>query len=212
MADILQTKPQDWKYVSEGGATIVFSYHGPPHEGFNGTVLRLRKSPSSVSKSDAGKRPQQDGRDRDDNEPDDPMIEYQTKCMERLIPAEYLPKLQSVDLDRNWLEQLVELQNSLRPEDRRVKDGVDLNRKKGVLATDLVGGDWLTVEIKVIEQISFMPPILTLCLEAKMGLFTITGSFVRGNQGRQDKDLSFLYAFSLEGPTRGTSGYRLLSP
>ena len=39
------TSPHDWKYVSEGGSTIVFSYAGPPHPHFDGTALRLRKGP-----------------------------------------------------------------------------------------------------------------------------------------------------------------------
>src|SRR5258708_6482561 len=42
--DATKTSPSDWKYVSEGGATIVFSYAGPPHPDFAHTVLRLRKS------------------------------------------------------------------------------------------------------------------------------------------------------------------------
>lgn len=206
MADILQTKPQDWKYVSEGGATIVFSYNGPSLAEFNGTVLRLRKA--SIRKSDSF---QEAGADAYEGEPDDPMIEYQTKCMERLIPAQYLPRLQSVHLDKSWLERFVELQNPIRPKDRREKDEIDLDRKKGVLATDLVGGNWLTVEIKVIELPTFIQQFfLTLLPEAKMGHFTITYSFIRGDQGHQNKDLSFLYAFSLESSERRTGTYGIL--
>ncbi|OSD08524.1 hypothetical protein PYCCODRAFT_1441388 [Trametes coccinea BRFM310] len=42
------TSPLDWKYVAEGGSTIVFSYAGPPRPQFDGTVLRLRKRPLSA--------------------------------------------------------------------------------------------------------------------------------------------------------------------
>lgn len=152
MADILQTKPANWKYVSEGGATIVFSYAGPSHPDFDGTVLRLRKSalPAKGSQKKAPTQPT-------DGEPDDPTIEYQTKCMQRLIPPEHLPRLQTVQLDRFWLEELVKLQNDVRPEERKEKDEIDLERKKGVLATDLVGGNWLAVEIKVNIVTVFAP-------------------------------------------------------
>ena len=138
MADVRHTQPSNWKYVSEGGATIVFSYAGPPHPKFDGTVLRLRKVPATVSspkKSDT------------ESERDDPTIEYQSKCIERLIPPQYLPRLETVALDRSWLEALVALHGS--PKGRREKGGINLERKKGVLATDLVGGNWLAVEIKV---------------------------------------------------------------
>lgn len=142
MPEILQTKPSDWHYVSEGGATIVFSYKGPSHPDFEGTVLRLRKAPVF-----AGGHPS--SAVSDEEEPDDPTIEFQTKCMRRLIPPEHLPRLESVWLDQSWLAELVRLQDGIRPETRRRKDQVDIKRKKGVLATDIVGGDWLAIEVKV---------------------------------------------------------------
>ena len=143
MADVLDTNPNNWKYVSEGGATIVFSYVGPPHPKFDGTILRLRKTPVTLS------RPKEYTQSDSESERDDPIIEYQSKCIERLIPPQYLPRLETVVLDRSWLEALVTLHDSARPEERREKGGIDLERKKGVLATDLVGGNWLAVEIKV---------------------------------------------------------------
>ncbi|KAF5330845.1 hypothetical protein D9619_005472 [Psilocybe cf. subviscida] len=140
MADVVHTQPKDWKYVSEGGATIVFSYVGPPNPAFNGTVLRLRKRKVSLGDQsleiDLG------------DEPDDPSIVYQTKVMSRLIPPEHLPVLQTVHLERGWLQDIAQFHAASRPEDRIRVDTIDLSRKKGVLATDLVGGDWLAVEIK----------------------------------------------------------------
>ncbi|KAG6814553.1 hypothetical protein H0H92_000081 [Tricholoma furcatifolium] len=134
------TLPQHWRYVSEGGATIVFSYVGPQNNQFDGTVLRLRKAALSISSSENTVNSQE--------ELDDPMIEFQHKCMERLIPLEHLPRLESVHVARDWLESLISVHDAERPEERRAKDQIDLRRKKGVLATDLVGGDWLSVEIK----------------------------------------------------------------
>ena len=143
MADVRHTNPSNWKYVSEGGKTIVFSYAGPPHSKFDGTILRLRKKPVTVSK------PENFAQSDSESEGNDPIIEYQSKCIERLIPPQYLPRLETVILDRSWLEALVALHDSARPEKRRKKDGINLERKKGVLATDLVGGNWLAIEIKV---------------------------------------------------------------
>ena len=135
-ADVRHTNPSNWKYMSEGGATIVFSYAGPPHPKFDGTILRLRKAPAQSDSLSESER-------------DDPTIEYQSKCIERLIPPQYLPRLETVVLDRSWLEALVALHDSVRPKERREKGAINLERKKGVLATDLVGGNWLAVEIKV---------------------------------------------------------------
>ncbi|GLB34803.1 putative phosphorylates Ins(1,3,4,5,6)P5 at position 2 to form Ins(1,2,3,4,5,6)P6 (InsP6 or phytate) [Lyophyllum shimeji] len=148
-ARVTDTLPEHWKYVSEGGATIVFSYVGPPDPHFNGTVLRLRKS------TVPGVASQVNGAGETQRDPDDPMIEYQQKCMERLIPVEHLPRLQSVHVDRRWLESLVTLHDTERPQDRRVKGQVDLTRTKGVLATDVVGSSRLAVEIK--PKWAFLP-------------------------------------------------------
>ena len=132
--------------MSEGGATIVFSYTGAPHCRFDGRVLRLRKISAATSShiNHAESRGDSVGDERDD-----PIMEYQSKCIERLIPLQYLPRLETIGLDRPWLEALVALHDSVRPENRREKDAIDVERKKGVLATDLVGGNWLAVEIKV---------------------------------------------------------------
>jgi inositol-pentakisphosphate 2-kinase len=141
MADVVHTQPKDWKYVSEGGATIVFSYIGPPNPVFDGTVLRLRKR--KVSLDDQSLEVVLG------DEPDDPSIEYQTKVISRLIPSQHLPVLQTVHLEKRWLQDFAQFHAASRPEDRTRLDIIDLSRKKGVLATDLVGGNWLAVEIKV---------------------------------------------------------------
>ncbi|PFH54239.1 hypothetical protein AMATHDRAFT_169926 [Amanita thiersii Skay4041] len=141
MAGITSTRPGDWRYVSEGGATIVFSYIGPSLPTFNNTVLRLRKA----SLNSPGSYDQKD----------DPAIEYQEKCMVRLIPPIHLPRLESISLDRAWLEKMVETHDKDRPKERRLQDGIDLNRTKGTLATDLVGGNWIAVEIK--PKWAFLP-------------------------------------------------------
>jgi inositol-pentakisphosphate 2-kinase len=148
LVSIISTSPQDWKYISEGAANIVFSYNGDPHRDpyFNGKVLRLRKSASTVSREIPG-FPSVDRLD-DPDEPDDPIIEFQHKIIQRLIPSEYLPRLTPIRVEGSWLQDLAKLCDSDRPSHRRQKDGVDLTRTKAVLATDLVGSDAFAVEIK----------------------------------------------------------------
>ncbi|KAL0946824.1 hypothetical protein HGRIS_012993 [Hohenbuehelia grisea] len=133
---VSDTLPLEWKYISEGGATIVFSYEGPPDPRFDGMVLRLRKCA-------AGTEPEIQY-----DEPDDPMIEYQRKCMERLFPRAHLPRLCSAIVDEPWLRALAVAHESSRPADRRHTDHIDYSRTKAVLATDLIGSEGLAIEIK----------------------------------------------------------------
>lgn len=131
---------------------MVFSYIGDPllHPQFAGMVLRLRKISLESSAGDS-----QDGifLDAGADEPDDPMIEFQHSIMERLISPEHLPRLLSVRVEHEWLHDLVNLHDGYRPPARRKKDCVDLKRTKAVIATDLVGGNGLAVEIKVKRMI-----------------------------------------------------------
>lgn len=135
-----ETSPADWKYIAEGGATLVLSYDGSPNPKFTGTVLRLRKADIHVVFEDA---PQFW------SEPEDPIIQFQDEVIERLLLPENLPRLQRVDVERPWLEQIADRIEEQRPAKRREKDKIDLSRHKAVLATDLVGGKGWAVEIKV---------------------------------------------------------------
>uniref|UniRef100_D8PUZ6 Inositol-pentakisphosphate 2-kinase n=1 Tax=Schizophyllum commune (strain H4-8 / FGSC 9210) TaxID=578458 RepID=D8PUZ6_SCHCM len=190
-ADVTVTSPSDWKYVSEGGATIVFSYAGPSNPQFDGTVLRLRKCPapmlhraSSIQDAVIQEEPApitpQDPTSpaiitaEELEEPDDPMIEYQARCMERLIPKVHLPRMESVRVERGWLQRLRDLKDGERPPERRAKDQIDVTRRKGVLATDLVGGDTIAVEIK--PKWAFLPSPKHLS-EATRGIKTRTCRF-----------------------------------
>ena len=148
--NVTSTSPGDWKYVSEGGATIVFSYCGPPDPVFTGTVLRLRKVSRNLNKdvglhSDSGSA----AFEGEEEEPDDPSISFQQKVISQLIPPAYLPRLEPVHVDQRWLEALKTVSEKVRPVERQLKDELDVHHHKGVLATDLVGGEGLAVEIKV---------------------------------------------------------------
>ncbi|KAG9318637.1 inositol-pentakisphosphate 2-kinase [Chiua virens] len=145
--NVAQTRPQDWAYLSEGGSTVVFSYTGSPNPHFTGKVLRLRKTLlNSPEVSD----------DKTIEEEDDPVITFQNTVMAALLPSKFLPDLEIVLLDADWLEALDALHNDQRPVERRAKDRIDKSRQKGILATDLIGGaDILAIEIK--PKWGFMP-------------------------------------------------------
>lgn len=143
--DVSLTSPADWKYISEGGSSIVFSYAGPASPYFTGTALRLRKTTTSdgdVDLPDLQDTPE-------DEEPDDPTIVFQQRVSQRLIPTECLPRLLSVKVTEPWLQELRDLSSEHRPEVRRAKDDIALKKTKAVLADDLVGGEGFVIEIKV---------------------------------------------------------------
>lgn len=141
LASVADTLPLEWKYVSEGGATAVFSYVGPSDPQFDGMVLRLRKCPLG--------HPFRSAEEMTQEEPDDATVEFQQRCMERLVPPIHLPRMVSVKLNEPWLRALSEAHNIDRRAERRRVDEIDWSRTKGVLATDLIGTDGLAVEIKV---------------------------------------------------------------
>ncbi|KAI0333575.1 hypothetical protein GY45DRAFT_1368302 [Cubamyces sp. BRFM 1775] len=155
---IEHTSPRDWKYISEGGSTIVFSYTGPAHPQFDGTALRLRKRPVSAAAphgydTQRNIEKQADGsasavEEEPVDEPDDPTIVFQRTVIEQLVPRAHLPRLDAVHVARAWLAELAALTEPLRPPERRVADAIDTDRRKAVLATDLVGGEGWAVEIK----------------------------------------------------------------
>jgi len=143
---ISETDPRDWEYVAEGGSTIVFSYNGPRSLSFDGMVLRLRKTPRR-SHSDLTAPTGKEGSNLEDTE--DPAVDFQEHVISRLVPAEFLPHLEHVEVEPAWLEKMIVAHDGKRPEKRRVKDCIDLKRTKAVLATNLIGGKGWAVEIKV---------------------------------------------------------------
>ena len=142
---ISETDPRDWTYIAEGGSTIVFSFGGPRNLHFDGTVIRLRKSPLHSSDLPAPTSDEKTSQDADD-----PTVDFQEHVISRLIPAEFLPHLEHVQVERNWLERMVSFHNETRPAKRRAKDMIDVERTRAVLATDLIGSKGWAVEIKVI--------------------------------------------------------------
>ena len=140
------TDPHDWEYVAEGGSTIVFSYNGPRSLSFDGMVLRLRKAPRR-SHFDPMTSTGKEDPNLEDTE--DPVVDFQEHVISRLVPAEFLPHLEHVEVEPAWLEKMFVAHDGKRPEKRRVKDCIDLKRTKAVLATNLIGSNGWAVEIKV---------------------------------------------------------------
>jgi hypothetical protein len=149
-APISETNPRDWTYIAEGGSTIVFSYDGPRNLHFDGTVIRLRKSPvlppSSLSPPDPDEKTSEGA--------EDPTVDFQEHVISRLVSPEFLPHLEHVRVERSWLERMVGFHDDQRPAKRRTQDGIDLKRTRAVLATDLIGSKGWAVEIKVLSDFS----------------------------------------------------------
>lgn len=131
-----QTSPSQWKYISEGGATIVFSYHGPPHPILTGKVLRLRKT-----------SPEGQGTPRPVS--DDLIVAFQQQVISRLLDPSYLADLQVVPLQADWVEAFSMHHESFRPQERRRTSMIDCSRCTAVVAPDLIGGLSCAVEVKV---------------------------------------------------------------
>jgi inositol-pentakisphosphate 2-kinase len=134
-----QTSPAQWKYISEGGATIVFSYNGPHHPTLTGKVLRLRKAPREGLPHSIS---------------DDNPVAFQQNVISRLLDPSYLPDLQIISLQTDWVEALSIHHESFRPQERSSTSVIDCSRHSGVLAPDLIGGLSCAVELKVNNQLS----------------------------------------------------------
>ena len=134
--DARSTSSGDWSYVSEGGATMVFSYVGSQNVNFSGMVLRLRKAPLSDLQ---GVGPSLSEDEAYAAELDDPSIAFQMRVTSRLIPSEHLPRLLACRVSYDLLSSLSRSSASLRPAERSLKDTIDTRKRRAVLATDLVG-------------------------------------------------------------------------
>jgi hypothetical protein len=150
MAFVTATSPGDWTYVSEGRNNIVFSYTGPRHARFSGTVLRVRKTvrPGSANHGVL------------DSERDcTTIVAFQQNVITRLIPSTHLPRLEVVQLGEGWLEALAARWDEMRPTERRKIDRIDVSATDAIQATDLVGNGVLVVEIKVL-----VPRLFSFCV------------------------------------------------
>ncbi|KII88113.1 hypothetical protein PLICRDRAFT_698563 [Plicaturopsis crispa FD-325 SS-3] len=142
-APLADTAPSDWRYVAEGGSTIVFSYIGAPHPRFSGTVLRMRKAPLDAPAEEATAVLD--------------AAEFHRTVIERVVDPQWLTKLESVPLDREWVERFARVHDASveRPGERRQAKVIDVACNTAVLSPDLVGSEKLAVEIK--PKWAFLP-------------------------------------------------------
>lgn len=142
--NVANTSCNDWQYVSEGGATIVFGYNGPDHPIFTGKVLSLRKIAINhkpcVQISD---------RNHDGVHLERSAIAFQSRVVSKLMAPKYLPRLQTVHVEKPWLQALRNSSDQVRPDSRRLADTLDIDNNSAVLTTNLVRSRGLVVEIKV---------------------------------------------------------------
>jgi inositol-pentakisphosphate 2-kinase len=137
------------------------------------------------------------------------MIAFQENIISKLVPFEFLPSLVVVVLDEGWLRSLSALRDGDRPAERRQTDQIDVHRKKGVLATDLIGGTPIAMEIKVV--VSLLGEYLGLTdYLAEMGIFTYRMPSLARDCRSEDSNVQILHAHELQNRTRGRR-YDLLS-
>ncbi|KAH9998177.1 inositol-pentakisphosphate 2-kinase [Russula compacta] len=148
-----QTSPSQWKYISEGGTTIVFSYHAQAHPILTGKVLRLRKT---SPEGQGAPRPVSD---------DKLIVAFQQQVISRLLDPSYLADLQIVLLEADWVEAFSMHHESFRPQERRRTSMIDCSRCTAVLAPDLIGGLSCAVEVK--PKWGFLPNSIHLSPESK---------------------------------------------
>ncbi|KZV96177.1 hypothetical protein EXIGLDRAFT_609571 [Exidia glandulosa HHB12029] len=166
VADATQTLPTDWQYVAEGGASTVLAYIGAEHAGFDGKVLMLRKRPLDILSPPLHGDLSLDLADKTVAEEDDDFaVAFQRRVTGRLVPEHLLPELGAAHVSTNWLKDVAAAIDATRPASRRAKDSLDLDRTKGVLATNLVGARGLVVEIK--PKWGFIPSTTHLSEETR---------------------------------------------
>lgn len=196
LVDARKTTATDWRYVSEGGATIVFSYTGAESDP-GGMVLRLRKAPVVEIESIQPPTNAQAEDSEFSAEPDDPTILFQSRVTSHLVPPAHLPRLVSCRVSHALLSSLSVLSNSLRPPERTRKDAIDTRKRRAVLATDLIGHDALSFAVEIKPKWAFLPNTAFLSPEtrdvkAKYGRF-VMHSYYRTTEDDKDQDATSTY-------------------
>ncbi|KAK1925792.1 inositol-pentakisphosphate 2-kinase, partial [Papiliotrema laurentii] len=94
------TAPSDWRYRTEGGAHLIFTYAGSSPS-FSGRVLRIRKPTSPMDAHEAAG------------------ILWKEKLLPKLISSSLLLGSKAVDLDTEWVKTLLGEAEGARPRSRR---------------------------------------------------------------------------------------------
>jgi hypothetical protein len=157
ISDLCSTSPSDWKFAAEGGANIVFKYHGS-NSVYYGRVLRVPKFQlASLVKPDNGSHHFTSSPLRAAKA--DLQTVWREEILPRLVPPELLLDVHEQVLDAQWADEVLRLSESLRPETRKDVAVLDVSKEtngtvKGILMEDMAGQGMegetvLSVEIKV---------------------------------------------------------------
>jgi hypothetical protein len=92
---------EDWHYIAEGGANLVFGYHGRTLD-YRNKALRIPKSLNT----------------RIEDDESDISILWRDELLPKLLPKSHLPDVQPVSLDGLWVASLVEHVQHTRPDFR----------------------------------------------------------------------------------------------
>jgi hypothetical protein len=135
-------KIADWHYIAEGGANLVFGYHGRNPE-FRNKALRIPKSLDTKPEDGVS----------------DTSILWRDELLPKLLPKTHLPNVKPVLLEGRWVAGLVEHVQDTRPDFRADVDlstfSTSATPVKATLMDDLrasssdVSHTVLAIEIKV---------------------------------------------------------------
>lgn len=137
------TTTSDWHYIAEGGANLVFGYHGPSNK-FRNKALRIPKTPAQDISAGPSEYEVSES--------------WRQDLLLRLLSKKYLPVTEAVSLDASWVERLLQESHSARPETRietHPEPSPSTQTVQATLMTDLRGGSSgpdvkvLAIEVKV---------------------------------------------------------------
>jgi hypothetical protein len=95
------TNVDDWHYIAEGGANLVFGYHGSS-DVYQNKALRIPKTTSTQITGDTP----------------DLSILWRDELLPRLLSKQYLPDVKPVSLESGWVARLVRTVQDVRPDFR----------------------------------------------------------------------------------------------
>jgi len=144
-ADSSSTTVADWTYIAEGGDTMVLAYTGQPRADLDRTVLRLKKLRRNPTMLPDGSGPYAPEPVTDDNF----TLRYQHEIIERLLPTKLLPRYGTAQVTPQWLASVNDAMENKRPAQRLIDDYISLRQSRGLLATNLIAGNGVVVELKV---------------------------------------------------------------
>jgi hypothetical protein len=136
-----ETAASDWSYIGEGGAHILFAYHGPVAS-WNKRVLRIRKR--KANPDDAAQQA---------------LSTWRSELLPQLLPTTDLLLPQKVHVEGSWLRQVVDAAKGERSEARIAENALeelgDVSVMGNAIGPSSTGTRTLAMEIKVSYSFAF---------------------------------------------------------